>query len=195
MIKKKIVIFVGPSGTGKGTVEEILFKDKSLNLEFSISATTRKKRVGEIEGKHYFFIDKKQFEEGIKTDQFLEYDHHLGNYYGTLWSEIDRIHQANKIPFLEIETEGVKFIMNMRDKNPKWDFDYLSIFLKPPSIDELRQRILNRKSEDEESIKIRLKKAEDELKEIDKYRFTVVNDDAERAAKEIADIIKKEAEK
>ncbi|WP_243720102.1 guanylate kinase [Mycoplasma testudineum] len=192
MKNKKIVIFVGPSGVGKGTIEEILFEDQSLNLEFSISATTRKKRDNEKNGVHYYFITKEEFESGIKEQKFMEYDNHFNNYYGTLWEEIHRIHDAGKIPFLEIDCEGVKFIDNKILTDPKWDYHYIKFFIEPPSMDELRKRIYERNTESENSIETRMQKAEIEMQERFNYKNRIVNLDAHKAALEVAKIIKEE---
>lgn len=191
--KKPIIIFAGPSGVGKGTIEKFLFSDEELRLQLSCSATTRKPRVGEIDGVHYFFITKEDFLEKIKENKFLEYSFHFDNYYGTLYEEIDRIHAMNRIPFLEIETNGAKQILEKEAK--KHDYQLITLFILPPTIKDLQERIIKRNTENEEAIQKRLIKAIEELKEKDLFKYHIVNDDPERAAREIKEIIINEIEK
>ncbi|WP_027334641.1 guanylate kinase [Mycoplasmopsis felifaucium] len=190
--KKPIIIFAGPSGVGKGTIEQFLFNDKDLKLKLSCSATTRKPRIGEINGVHYFFISKDEFIQKIQNNEFLEYSFHFDNYYGTLYEEIDRIHSLNMIPFLEIETNGAKQIL---EKEASLDnYRLITLFILPPTLDDLKQRILNRNSEDDASIQKRLDKAIEEMNEKYLFKHHIINDDADRAAKEIKDIILQEIE-
>ncbi|MGY5139731.1 guanylate kinase [Mycoplasmopsis gallinarum] len=188
--KKLIIIFTGPSGVGKGTIEKILFNQKDLRLQLSCSATTRKPREGEIDGQHYFFITKAQFEESIKNHELLEYSFHFDNYYGTLFREIDRIHASNNIPFLEIETEGAKQILLNPINHEKYKI--LTFFVSPPTIEDLKNRIKNRNTEDEAAILKRLQKAEQEIADKNHFKYEIINDIPERAAEEIRNILKNE---
>ncbi|MGP1451798.1 MAG: guanylate kinase [Metamycoplasmataceae bacterium] len=190
---KPIIIFTGPSGVGKGTIEQLLFTYPELKLMFSCSATTRKPRTGEINGEHYHFISKEEFLKKIDNNEFLEYSFHFDNYYGTLYSEIDKIHAKNGVPFLEIETNGAKQILQKISNNK--DYNLITIFVLPPSIDELEKRIIKRNSESEESLKKRIEKAQNELKEAHLFRYRVISDDVERSALEVKSIILKEIDK
>ncbi|VEU70274.1 guanylate kinase [Mycoplasmopsis glycophila] len=194
-VKKKnpIIIFSGPSGVGKGTIERLLFNFDELNLSLSCSATTRKKREGELDGVHYHFIDVDEFRDKIKKFKFLEFSYHLGNYYGTLYSELDRIHKKHKVPMLEIETGGAKqVIAKLMDSKNREKYNLITIFVLPPSIEELKRRIINRGSEDDETLKLRLLKAEKELAECDIFKYQIINDEPNRAAEEIRSILHKE---
>ncbi|MGV2392476.1 UNVERIFIED_CONTAM: guanylate kinase [Campylobacter lari] len=190
--KQPIVIFTGPSGVGKGTIEKTLFEDEKLRLQLSCSATTRNPREGEINGKHYFFISKEEFLNKIDSNSFIEYSFHFDNYYGTLYSELDSIHSYNKIPFLEIETNGAKQILENPHNHKKYKL--ITIFVLPPTIDELRSRIINRKTETPDAINKRLIKAQDEINDANLFKYQIINDDAIRAAYEIRDVILKEIE-
>ncbi|WP_373422732.1 guanylate kinase [Mycoplasma tauri] len=190
--KKTIIIFTGPSGVGKGTIEKFLFDAKELRLAFSCSATTRKPRIGEIDKVHYLFISKSNFEQKIKDNKFLEYSYHFDNYYGTLYEEIDRIHADNKVPFLEIETNGAKQILEK--ESVLQNYNLLTFFILPPTIDDLKQRILNRNTESEDSINKRLDKAIAEINDKHLFKHIIINDDANKAASEIIKIIKEEVE-
>ncbi|MBU4689681.1 guanylate kinase [Mycoplasma zalophidermidis] len=188
--KKPIIIFVGPSGVGKGTIEQILFTKEELKLKLSVSATTRSPRVGEIDGLHYFFISKDDFKSKIEKNELLEYSFHFDNYYGTLCSEIDRIHNENKIPFLEIETYGAKQILQNQESTEKYNI--ITVFILPPSFDDLKYRIIGRNTETQADINKRLKKAQEELADKDIFKYNVVNDDPIRAAEEIEKLLMRE---
>nr|WP_036458783.1 guanylate kinase [Mycoplasma leonicaptivi] len=191
--KEPIIIFSGPSGVGKGTIERLLFDFEELNLSLSCSATTRKKRNGELNGIHYYFIDTDNFRDKIKKRKFIEFSYHLNNYYGTLYSELDKIHNKNKVPMLEIETNGVKQILKkFSDPLLAKKYNLITIFVLPPSIDDLKKRIKARGSENVSALKERIKKAQVELKESNIYKYKIVNDTPERAAQEIREILHKE---
>ncbi|KKB26687.1 Guanylate kinase [Mycoplasmopsis meleagridis] len=187
---KPIVIFTGPSGVGKGTIEKFLFAYDNLKLAFSVSVTTRAPRQGEINGVNYFFVTKEDFKNKIANDELLEYNFHFDNYYGTLYKEIEKIHAEGNIPFLEIETQGAKKILSIPNIRNK--FNIITFFVLPPSFAELEKRMLNRNTEDDEAIKLRLIKAKEELKEKDIFDYHIVNDIPEEAANEIKNIILKE---
>lgn len=185
----KLIVFTGPSGSGKGTVEEKFINEPEFNFYFTVSATTRPIRDNEVEGVHHLFIDKEQFEKWIEEDKFLEYATFVDNYYGTIKEEVERELANGKNVFLEIELEGAKQVMK---KMP----EALSIFLAPPSIEELENRLRKRGSESGEIIQARINKAKEELSFADDksiFKYKVINDDVDRAAEEIKDIIRKES--
>ncbi|MHA0272548.1 guanylate kinase [Mycoplasma sp. 48589B] len=192
--KSPIIIFTGPSGVGKGTVERLLFEYDELNLSLSCSATTRLPREGELDGIHYHFIDVDRFRDKIKSRKFIEFSYHLSNYYGTLYSELDKIHAKHKVPMLEIETNGAKQIIKKFSSDSKESDKYnlITIFLAPPSVSDLRERILKRGSENNETLKQRLKKAEEEIADSHLFKYKIINDVPERAAEEIRAILHKE---
>lgn len=183
---KKLVIMAGPSGVGKATVEAELFKKKELKLRLSCSATTRKPRDGEVDGIHYHFLSMDEFDKLISEDEFVEWNEHFGNKYGTLKREIHKIQSNDEIPFLEIEVDGAKIIM---DKFPQDEL--ITIFLAAPSKDELENRIRNRNSESEDQIKNRLSRLEYEYSFKKYFQHVVINDTVENAVEEISKIMKR----
>ena len=183
MERGKLVVYTGYSGVGKGTIMKILRKlDDSIKL--SVSCTTREPREGERHGEDYFFIDKPEFEKLIDENGFLEYATYCDNYYGTPERAVDERLDKGYNVFLEIEVQGGKQVM---DKRP----DCVSIFIVPPSFEELERRLRGRGTEDEETILKRLAAVEEEKKYQKYYRHIVLNDNPERAAAEIIDIIHK----
>lgn len=185
-----LIILSGPSGVGKGTVRRIVMEDESIKMEYSISMTTRKPREKEIEGKDYFFVSQEEFEEHIANNDFLEYAKFVGNYYGTPKQYVDRLLEEGKNVFLEIEVNGAMQAMKLYKGLPM-----VSIFLIPPSFEELEYRIRHRRSEPEEVIHERLSKAHREINLKDNYDYCVLNDSVERAADEIKTIIKNRLKK
>lgn len=181
MKKGLLIVVSGPSGTGKGTVcGELL--DSMSELAYSISATTRAPRAGEVDGKNYYFLTKERFEELVAEGGFLEYANVYGNYYGTPLVKIqERLAEGNDI-LLEIDTQGALEVMK---KCP----DGLFIFLLPPSLGELERRIRGRGSETEESLKKRLGNAKAEIAIGEKYKYVVVNDTVKKAVARIKSII------
>lgn len=181
MKKGLLIVVSGPSGTGKGTVcGELL--DSMPELAYSISATTRAPRAGEVDGKNYYFLTKERFEELIAEGGFLEYANVYGNYYGTPLVKIqERLAEGDDI-LLEIDTQGALEVMK---KCP----DGLFIFLLPPSLGELERRIRGRGSETEESLKKRLGNAKAEIAVGEKYKYVVVNDTVKKAVARIKSII------
>ncbi|MGZ9762644.1 guanylate kinase [Mycoplasma sp. 394] len=191
--KQPIIIFSGPSGVGKGTIERLLFDFDELNLSLSCSATTRKPRNGELNGIHYHFLDVETFRNHIRSRKFVEFSYHLNNYYGTLYSELDKIHKKNKVPFLEIETTGAKQIISKFSSGElAKKYNLITIFVSPPSISDLRKRILGRGTENSQTLMERLAKSELELAESHIFRYKVINDIPERAAEEIRSILHRE---
>lgn len=187
----KIIIIAGPSGVGKGTIENELFKIPSLKLALSCSITTRKKRDKEVDGEHYYFVDNDEFESKIKNDEFLEYTKHFDNYYGTLKSEVNKLIEKGHNVIVEVDTIGaINIIKKFRSENNLNKL--ISIFIKPPNLDVLEKRIRERNSETDESIKQRLKKAKKEIKQTNDFMFIIVNNKLSESVKSIAKIIKGE---
>ena len=186
MKKGLLIVLSGPSGVGKGTVRKLVFEDESLNLEYSISMTTRLPRNQEENGKDYFFVTKEEFEEKIKDNELLEYARFVGNYYGTPRAYVEKLRNEGKNVFLEIEVEGAKQVLSKF----KDDEGVVSIFLLPPSIEELEKRIRGRRSEPEEIIQERLGKAKSEMSLTTNYEYSVLNDNVVDASERIKKIIK-----
>ena len=183
--KAKLIIFTGPSGVGKGTILTDFFKKVDKNIVYSISSTTRHPRDGEINGMHYFFITKNEFENLIKEDAFLEYANYSGNYYGTSKKFVEEKLSENKSVLLEIELQGALQVMKKRP-------DAVTIFIKPPTFEELEQRLRGRHSESEEAIQKRLTAAHEEIKNADKFHYVIENDIVESAVNKLIEIYDKE---
>lgn len=188
MKKGLLIIYSGPSGVGKGTVRDYFIDDPQLNLVYSISMTTRKPREGERDNVDYFFVSQEEFDKAIANDELLEYATFVGNSYGTPKNYVEDMRNKGFNVILEIEVEGAKQIMKNTD-------DYLSIFLLPPSLDELEKRIRNRRTEEETVIQKRLNKAASELEVQKEYHYTVCNSKPKEAAIEISRIIKENIDK
>ena len=178
-----LVILSGPSGVGKGTVRKILMELPDVNLFYSISLTTRPKRPGEEEGKDYYFVDKETFQKNIDDGNLLEYAEFVGNYYGTPKDKVEEMLNEGKNVLLEIEVNGTKKVLA---KMP----DAVSIYLMPPNFGALESRIRGRSTEEEAIIQKRLAKAKMEMEVAGDYEYNVINDDVNRAANEIARIIR-----
>lgn len=179
-----LVVVSGPSGCGKGTVLGRLLKEDP-NVFYSVSATTRAPRPGEVDGVHYFFLSKEQFEEKIKTGGMLEYANYVGNYYGTPSQAVEDQRSLGHDVILEIEIQGA---MQVKAKCP----DAVMVFVSPPSMEELKRRLIDRKTESEEVVNNRLKTAEKEMKAISKYDYVVVNDEVENAVSSLKAILQAE---
>lgn len=180
----KIIIISAPSGTGKSTIINKLMAMPDLDLKFSVSATNRAPREGEKDGINYYFLTTEEFTRKIKENAFIEYEEvYAGRYYGTLKSEVSRILNDGHNLILDIDVKGG---VNVKKLYP----DAAAIFILPPSIDTLRQRLINRGTDDEETINQRVAKAEYELSFASKYDYSVVNDDLEKAVKETKTIIR-----
>lgn len=188
MEKGLLIIISGPSGVGKGAIRQKIMQESSLNLWFSVSMTTRSIRVGEKDGREYFFVSKEKFLETLNEDGLLEYNKYVENYYGTPRKKVEEMREKGYNVLLEIDINGAEKVMKALGKD-----DVLSIFVLPPSLGELEKRIRGRSTESEEIIAKRMEQAKNEIKRQEDYRYSVVNDDLDRCAKEIASIIKKEA--
>lgn len=184
MKKGLLIIISGPSGVGKGTVRKYFMDDDSLRLTYSISMTTRKPRQGERDGVDYIFTTREKFEEAIAEGELLEWAEFVGNYYGTPLTQVEKLREEGKNVLLEIEVQGAD---QVRKKCP----DALSIFIIPPSMEELEKRIRVRRSEPEEIVQQRLAKAENEMKMVSNYKYIVCNEDPQLAAELISSIIKR----
>lgn len=186
MKKGLLIVLSGPSGVGKGTIRKKVFKDESLNLAYSISMTTRQPRNMEKDGVDYFFVDIPTFEKMIEEDKFLEYTYFVGNYYGTPLDYVEKLRNEGKNVFLEIEIEGAKKVLSKCQGD-----DVISIFLVPPSLEELERRIRGRKSEPDDIIQERLSKAQREIDFRHHYQYTVINANLSQASYNIKRIIKR----
>lgn len=180
MKKGKLIVISGASGVGKGTVLGIMM-EKRRDLSFSVSATTRPPRPGEIDGVHYYFITREKFEAMIAAGEFLEYDAHAANYYGTPRAQAEE-KQTHGPVLLDIEPKGAK---QVKEKAP----DAVLIFIMPPSVQELERRLRGRGDTSEEQIQMRMERATWEMEQRVWYDHVVVNDDPERCAQEILKII------
>lgn len=184
MKKGKVIIFSAPSGCGKSTIIGRLMKMNDLDLQFSVSATNRPPREGEKDGVNYYFMTTEQFRHAIDNDEFVEWEEvYEGRYYGTLRREVDRIVGAGHNVVLDIDVKGGINVMNMMGE------DAVSIYIVPPSVEVLRQRLEGRATDSPEEIDRRVAKAEWELSFADRYDFRVVNDDLDTAVAEVHDII------
>ncbi|MDF2715017.1 MAG: guanylate kinase [Paenibacillus sp.] len=179
--KGLLIVLSGPSGVGKGTVCSMLRK-LAPELVYSVSATTRSPRAGETEGINYFFKSKDQFRSMIDKDELLEWAEYVGNYYGTPRSFVSETIHAGKDIILEIEVQGA---MQVKERFPEGVF----VFLMPPSLGELRNRIENRGTETDDSIRSRLSVAAEEIRLLEHYDYAVVNDQVELACERIRSII------
>lgn len=185
--KGKLFVFSGPSGVGKGTLKEKLFEEFADQLAFSVSATTRSPREGEKDGIDYFYISQQEFAERISKDDFLEYATFSGNSYGTPRSFVTGLLDQGVNVLLEIEVKGA---MQVREKMP----ESVSVFILPPSYEELERRLRGRGTESEEKVKLRLETALAELPYAEKYDYRIVNSDLETAYQELRAIFKKETQ-
>lgn len=188
MKKGLLIIISGPSGVGKGAIRGRIIKENDLNLWFSVSMTTRGIRPGEKDGREYFFVSKEQFLETLNNGGLLEHNQYVSNYYGTPKEKVEEMRNLGYNVLLEIDVNGAEQVMKSVGKE-----NVVSIFILPPSLKELENRIRGRSTETEETIQKRLAQASKEIELKKDYKYNVVNDDLERCAEEIASIIKREA--
>lgn len=180
----KLIVFSAPSGSGKTTIVRHLLSLNDLNLEFSISATSRERRGNELEGKDYYYLSAQEFKNKIKNDEFLEWEEvYRDNFYGTLKTEVERIWAMGKNVIFDIDVSG-----GLRIKR-KFPEQTLAIFVKPPSIDELKIRLKKRKTESEDKINMRVAKASAELATAPLFDVIIVNEDLEKALKEAQKLV------
>lgn len=181
----RLIVFSAPSGSGKTTIVHHLLDQKDLNLDFSISVTSREKRGSEIDGKDYHFISLEEFKKHIKNGDFVEWEEvYSNNYYGTLKSELRRIWSVKKHVIFDIDVIG-----GLRIKN-KFPAQTLSVFVKPPSIKVMEERLRSRKTDSEIRIQERVRKSEREFKYANEFDYILVNDDLETAKKEAYKLVK-----
>ncbi|MBR1882096.1 MAG: guanylate kinase [Muribaculaceae bacterium] len=182
--KGKLIVISAPSGTGKSTIINRIIGDEALRLEFSVSATTRSPREGEKNGIDYYFLTEDEFRSHIQADDFAEYQEvYQGRFYGTLKSEIERINNMGHNVILDIDVMGSINVKRMYGDHA------LTIFIAPPSVETLRQRLLNRGTDSIEEINRRVSKAEFEMQQAGTSDCVVVNDDLEVAVSEVRGLI------
>ncbi|MCX6178374.1 MAG: guanylate kinase [Chlorobiales bacterium] len=180
----KLIVFSAPSGTGKSTISKLIL-ERIPNIRFSVSATTRQKRPGEENGLNYYFLTKEEFEEKIDTGGFIEHEFFFGNHYGTLLDKTLEVIDSGINILLDLDVMGA---LNLKKLFPD---NSLLLFIKPPSMDVLRQRLKGRDSEDEESLKARLERAWLELGYANQFDEVVVNDTLDQAVDTVTAIITK----
>ena len=178
----KLIVISGASGVGKGTVVKAMMAQRE-DLYFSVSATTRPPRPGEVDGRDYYFVTREEFEKMIARGEMLEYDEHARNYYGTPKAQIEEKRSRGHV-LLDIEPNGAK---NVKKHYP----EAVLIFVMPPSLAELERRLRGRNDTPEDQIQIRMERAVWEMEQRVWYDYVVVNDDAQRCAREILEIIEK----
>lgn len=180
-----LIVFSGPSGVGKGTVRQEIFSTLDHKFEYSVSMTTRPQRPGEVDGVDYFFRTREEFEELIKTGQMLEYAEYVGNYYGTPLTYVNETLDKGIDVFLEIEVQGA---LQVKSKVP----DGVFVFLTPPDLDELEDRLVGRGTDSQEVIAQRIERAKEEIALMREYDYAVVNDEVALAAERVKRIIETE---
>lgn len=178
------IIVSAPSGTGKTTILGKLFEKYPNKFSFSVSATTRKAREGEVHGKNYYFISEEEFAQRLANDEFLEYENvYEGLSYGTLKSEVERISKEGKIAIFDVDVKGgVRIKQQLQDKA-------LAIFIMPPSIETLRERLLARGTETEDSLAKRLNRAEMEISYKEKFDKIIINDNLAKAVEDFDNLV------
>jgi guanylate kinase len=181
----KLFVLAGPSGCGKTTIAKSILQ-KYSNIVFSISATTRKMRTTETNAKDYYFIQRTEFEEKIKQGELIEWEEIYGDYYGSLKSEVDKAFEGGKSILFDVDVKGALSIKNKYGNNAKL------IFITPPSIEKLIDRLRNRKTESEETFKRRMERVKMEMSFAQDFDYRVINDLLEKAIEEVGGIVQKE---
>ncbi|WP_372473909.1 guanylate kinase [Capnocytophaga sp. ARDL2] len=180
----KLIVFSAPSGSGKTTIVKHLLQQEELKLDFSISATSRYKREGEVHGKDYYFITAEEFQQKINENAFVEYEEvYKDNFYGTLKTELERIWSEGKTVIFDIDVVGG---LNVKSQYPE---QTLAIFVNPPSVEELEKRLRHRQTESDEKIAMRLAKAEREISRAKEFDVILENNDLETAKKEAYQLV------
>lgn len=180
-----LIVFSGPSGVGKGTVRQEIFSTPDHKFEYSVSMTTRAQRPSEVDGKDYFFRSREEFEELIRKGQMLEYAEYVGNYYGTPLTYVNETLDKGIDVFLEIEVQGA---LQVKKKVP----DAVFIFLTPPDLNELQERLIGRGTDSEEVIAQRIERAREEIALMSEYDYAIVNDEVPLAAERVKRVIEAE---
>lgn len=180
-----LIVFSGPSGVGKGTVRQEIFSTPDHKFEYSVSMTTRAQRPGEVDGKDYFYRSREEFEELIRNGQMLEYAEYVGNYYGTPLTYVNETLDKGIDVFLEIEVQGA---LQVKKKVP----DAVFIFLTPPDLNELQERLVGRGTDSEEVIAKRIERAREEIALMSEYDYAIVNDEVPLAAERVKRVIEAE---
>lgn len=180
-----LIVLSGPSGVGKGTVRAAVFANNQFQYVYSVSATTRAQRPGEVDGKDYYFVSRDEFEAMIQNEELLEYAEYVGNYYGTPIQKIEENLAAGHDVFLEIEVQGA---MKVKERMPEGIF----IFLAPPNLEELESRITGRGTDAAHVIQERMATAKEEIELMQHYDYVVVNDQVQHAVDKINAIIQSE---
>ena len=180
-----LIVFSGPSGVGKGTVRQEIFSTPDHKFEYSVSMTTRAQRPGEVDGKDYFFRSREEFEELNRNGQMLEYAEYVGNYYGTPLTYVNETLDKGIDVFLEIEVQGA---LQVKKKVP----DAVFIFLTPPDLNELQERLVGRGTDSEEVIAQRIERAREEIALMSEYDYAIVNDEVPLAAERVKRVIEAE---
>lgn len=177
----KLIVISAPSGSGKTTIAKEIMK-RNPSLGFSVSATTRTKRVGEVEGKDYFFLTKEEFRRRVDAGEFVEWEELYGDYYGTLKSEVDRALGAGRHLLFDVDVKGG---LSIKKHYP----DALMIFIRPPSFEVLKDRLLKRQTEDDVTLKRRLDRVPMELEMGNRFDRQVMNDELDRAIREVQNLV------
>ena len=180
-----LIVLSGPSGVGKGTVRAAVFANNQFQYVYSVSATTRAQRPGEVDGKDYYFVSREEFETMIQNEDLLEYAEYVGNYYGTPIQKIEENLAAGHDVFLEIEVQGA---MKVKERMPEGIF----IFLAPPNLEELESRTTGRGTDAAHVIQERMATAKEEIELMQHYDYVVVNDQVQHAVDKINAIIQSE---
>ena len=176
-----LIVISAPSGSGKTTIAKEIMR-RNPSLAFSVSATTRAKRVEETEGRDYFFLTKQEFRKKVSAGEFVEWEEFYGNCYGTLKAEVDRLLKKGKNVLLDLDVKGG---LSIKKQYP----EALLIFIRPPSIETLKERLLNRRTEDDATLATRLERVPMELELGCTFDHQVVNDDLERATREVQSLV------
>lgn len=182
----KTILFTAPSGAGKTTVVKYLLGKYSEQLAFSISATTRRKRRNEVDGKDYYFLSREKFSEKVDAGEFIEWEEvYPGQFYGTLKSEIDRLWQLGKIVIFDVDVKGATTIKQY------FGTKCLAVFVSPPDVDTLINRLVMRGSETPESLEKRISRMKTEMQYRDSFDLVLINDDREKAMSEADEILQR----